>query len=159
MSDLEQLIILPHSTSQHSSTLLIKLHSSSFSLHRYTIIKSTSVNHSISLHYQFHSILAIPQTTTLLFTQFLPIFTPQCFSLLIHCESTCLHPLHLIPTQLKDSLMEQRTSPTPHFSHQILIGMLSLIRHNLNSLTIHNPLLNSLSNVSIHQYPPCQCLS
>ena len=159
MSDLEQLIILPHSTSQHSSTLLIKLHSSSFSLHRYTIIKPTPVNHPISLYYQLHSILAISQTTTLLFTQLLPIFTPHYLSLLIQCESTCFHSLHLIPTQLKDSLMEQRTSPTPHFSHQILIGMLSLIRYNLNSLTIHNPLLNSLSNVYLHQYPPCQCLS
>ena len=37
--------------------------------------------------------------------------------------------------------------------------MLSLIRHNLNLLSISNSLLILLSNVSIHQYPPHQLFS
>ena len=105
--DMEQFILLPHSTSQYSSTLLIILHSSSFSPHQLHIIKTTSVNHSISFDHQLQFILAILNTAVLLSTQPLPILTPQCFPLFIYCESTYFNSIYFFPTQLNDSLIEQ----------------------------------------------------
>ena len=55
-------------------------------------------------------------------------------------------------TQFLNSLVEQRTSSTLRFSHQILIAMLYLVCCNINILTIHSLPFIPLSNVFIHQY-------
>ena len=150
LNDLEQLIILPHSTSQHFSTLRIKLHSSSFSSHRFHIIKAASVYHLTGFNYQLQSILAILNVTLLLLIpQRSPILPNHRLSLFIQRKSTHINSIHFFPTQFQNSLVKQRTSPTLLFSHQILITMLSLKRHNLNLLTMNPFLLTMLSDVPL----------
>ena len=88
----------------------------------------------------------------LLSDQPFPIFTPQCYPIIIHCESTHYLPFNFLPTQLNDSLVEQRTSPTLHFFHQILIAMLSLKRHNLSLHSTNDSIIALFSHITIHQY-------
>ena len=89
----------------------------------------------------------------------LPIPPNHRFPLPIQCESTHMNPIHFFPTQFQNSLVKQRASPTLHFSDQILITMLPLIRHNLNLLTTNNPLYFSFSYVTIQQYTSYQLFS
>ena len=69
--------------------------------------------------------------------------------MLIHDEIFLSNPVILFPTQLDDSLVEQRTSSALHFPEEKFIAMLSLKGCNLNRLTINRLLLISLNNVSI----------
>ena len=158
ITTLSKLVIPPRPTPQHSSALLFRLppHFSS-SIPDYHL---PSVNHSILFNAQHQSVLGIlyPAMDTRI-PQRAPLLLIQHPSLFVQRKLVDHLSVHFLPAQLQNTLAEQTTSPTLHFSHQLLIAMFSLIGDDFNLLAVDRLLHRVFDEVILHHYISFQLVS